>query len=278
MLKQLILFISVFWFSGIQAQTDSTEAIPIEIFIIDSYITPEVPHKLKITFSTSDSCFSKLKIKNNKSFTVSDKLNDNHKFELDLSEIRIDSSFITYSLEVTDRSGMRTESEEFTVELPKEITNTASSNAGFFQMCIGGIVFAIPSISYVRMDGKNYWSLSKEIPLISFYSEGYNYPGGYFSLEYSYIHQAEKKNFLRAGYKQIFQIEGIQYIAPGINLFGDFKGYNGMSAEISFGLFQIKNIFTFYSRYRYNFQLKKSGPDFHEFSIGLYSNFFSINF
>lgn len=271
-MNRIIALFLLFTTIAITAQT--TE--PTEIYVIDSYVSPEKPHRLIISFSTSEECTSVLKVKSSKDYNVSDSLTYNHLIEIDLSDL-FELSSIKYRIVVKNRDNQETVSEEYEVALPNE-TLTATNSSNWYQMCIGGLVFAIPSVEYLVMDGAEYWGLSKEIPLFSFYSGGYNYPFGYINLEYSHYLKAPRKNFMRVGYKHIFQSNEIKYISPGVSLFGDFKGYNGLSAEVSIGLFQIQNIFTVYTRYRYNFQIKSGGKDFYEFSLGLYSNFFSLNF
>ncbi len=274
-LIKIILFSLII---GIQinAQTDTT-ASPVEIFIIDSYITPETPNKFILSFFTSDSTTSKLIIMDKKIFDVSKKLSENHKIEIELKQLNLDSAMFKYVVVAYDRKGNETRSEIYQVELPQGLVISEEQDVGIFRICLGGIVFAIPSPTYLWMNNEHHWSITKEIPLFSFYSVGYNYPAGYLGVEYSYVFDADRKNFLRVGYKQIIQVPEIKYISPGLNYFTDFNGYNGLSAELSIGLFQIQNVFTFYTRYRCNFQLQNNGTDFHEFSIGLFSNFFSLN-
>lgn len=276
---QRILFVFLFIISvKLSAQVDSSKTESTnEIFIIDSYITPDMPHKLVVSFSTTDSCTSVLVLKNIKTFVVSSTFMDTHKIEIELKGEKIDSSIIKYQVAARTKSGVETISEEYEVEVPKEIVLASDNQINWTQMCIGGIVFAIPTLGYVQMEGKEYLGLSKEIPIWSFYSNGYNYPQGYFGIEYSHYLDAEKKNFLRFGYKHMFQLEQIKYLSPGLSFFSDLNGFNGLSSEVSLGLFQIQNIFTLYTRYRYNFQLKNSNTDFYEFSIGLFANFFSLN-
>ncbi|OGU69448.1 MAG: hypothetical protein A2279_10725 [Stygiobacter sp. RIFOXYA12_FULL_38_9] len=270
-MKRLILIFLFCITFQLMAQTE-----PTEIYVIDSYITPETPHRLIVTFSTSEECTSVIKIKSSKTFNVSDSLTDNHRVEIDLADL-FNLTEIKYRILVKNNKKKETTSEEYEVALPSEALLTTTSDNNWYQMCIGGLVFAIPSMEYLVMDGKDYIGLSKEIPLLNFYGNGYNYPAGYIGLEYSHYLNAPHKNFLRLGYKHMFQFREIKYISPGLSFFGDFKGYNGLSAEVSLGLFQIRNIFTVYTRYRYNFQIKSGGKDFYEFSLGLYSNFFSIN-
>jgi hypothetical protein len=277
-MRKTLIFLFFLTFVKIFAQTDSSSAPQNDIFIIDSYITPETPHKLVVSFSTSDSCTSIILLKDIRTFVVSNSFTDNHKIEIELIGIRADSARIKYQINARSRSGIETQSEEYEVEIPKEIALAPDNEINWTQMCIGGLVYAIPSLEYVMMDGGEHLGLSKEIPLWSFYSQGYNYPQGYIGIEYSHYLNATKKNFMRLGYKHMFQSEQIKYIATGLSVFGDFKGYNGLSAEVSLGLFQIQNVFTLYTRYRYNFQLQSGNTDFYEFSLGLYANIFSFNF
>jgi len=269
----LVIFISI----PLAAQTDSLKSSGIEISVIDSYITPELPHKFILSFSTSDSSTSFLVFPNGNRIPVSLKLSEDHKIGIELNKLKVDSSMIKYRVAAIGSRGKETLSEIYTVRIPEGLKISDEMDTGLLSICLGGIIYAIPSPSYVLFKNEHYWSISKEIPLFSFYPKGYNYPAGYISAEYSYISGAERKNFLRAGYKQIIQIPSIEYLSPGIGYFTDFKGYNGFSPEISLGLFQFSNVFTFYARYRYNFQIKTDGTDFHEFSIGLYAHFFSLN-
>jgi hypothetical protein len=143
---------------------------------------------------------------------------------------------------------------------------------------LGGTVFILPSPIYVNWEGKSYFSLNKEIPLIFIRSSGFSYPTGYFSFEYSYIFHAPVRNFLRIGYKHLIEIPGIEYVSPGVNGFTNLKSFNGISPELSIGWFKILDTFTLYSRFRYNFKPGAKYSEFSEISIGLYSGFFAIYF
>lgn len=250
----------------------------IEIFIIDSYISPEAPYKFTLSFFTNDSCFSKVILEDKKEFIITKELTDFHKIEIDINKLQLKDSSINYKILLTFRKNNNYESQWYEVEKPEYLNLENFNSAGLLQVCcFGGVIFGLPSPTILLKGSNKYLSLSKEIPLFSFYSGGYNYPFGYIGAEYAYVFKSDSKNFLRIGYKQIFQLDVIKYVSAGINYFSDFKGYNGISPEISIGLFQVQNVFTFYTRYRYNFQPDRSGTDFHEISIGLFSNFFSIN-
>lgn len=276
MITRILIILLVFCL-GFQKITGQTEEI--EIFIIDSYISPEAPYKFTLSFFTSDSCKSKVIIEDKKEFTVTEEYSEFHKVEIEVNKLQLKNSTIRYKIVLTDRDKHIVESQWFEVEKPEYLDTENLKGGGLLQVCcIGGIIFGLPSPAIVLKENKKYLGLTKEIPLFSFYSGGYNYPFGYLGAEYAYVFNSNSKNFLRIGYKQIFQTDFIKYVSAGVSYFLDFKGYNGISPEISLGLFQVQNVFTFYTRYRYNFQPDRSGTEFYEISVGLYSNFFSINF
>lgn len=249
-----------------------------DIFVIDSFITPEKPHKLYLSFSTNDSCKSNVKINKHKNYVVSNEFTDLHKIEIELNDNDLIAEVITYQITLTFKNNKTITSENYFVELPQELSVKHETSFNYTQMCIGALVFAIPTLNYSFINGKEFLGLSKELPLYNFYNRGYNYPEGYISFEYTHYLKAENKNIIRFGYKYIFQMGQIKYISPGITYLTNLKGFNGISIESSVGLFQIKNVFTTFVKYRYNLLPNKSSNNFYEFSIGLYSNFFSLNF
>jgi hypothetical protein len=270
----LVLFAFVFIVAGIQskAQTDS-----VEINIIDNFVTPESPHNFVLSFFTSENTKSKVLIDKKFEYVVSDTFNDIHKTRIDISKLNFSNYDIPFVIIVEDSAGNKFTSEEYDFQLPKEIKVKSESN--FLLLCLfGGTVFLLPSPVYVFTGNDHYFSLTKEIPLISISKKGFTYPAGYFSLEYSHIFNAPDKNFLRIGYKHIIEVPGIQYISPGVNGFTNFKGFNGISPEVSAGLFKFLDTFIVYIRYRYNVKPGETGSEFHEISLGLYSNFFSLYF
>lgn len=256
------------------AQNDTTG---VEITIIDSYITPELPHTFVLSFFTSDSCTSVLKLGDKYTYKVSEKPTDSHKIEIDLTSLKFDSLLIHYTITATDRN-KKEFSQSFETILSDESLLVKNKNFNLFNICcMGGTIFGLPSPTYVIMDNRSYLALSKEIPLFSFYSGGYNYPSAYLSVEYKYIPKFDAKHQLGLGYKQVYQLPVIEYIAPGAGYFTNFKGNYGLSFETSLGLFKFYNVFTLYTRYRYNQFIGDEKSHFHEISIGLYSNFFSLN-
>jgi len=273
----LILLLSVISFCTGYAQEESTEADSIEVFLIDSYVTPETPHKFILSFFTSRSCRSMLILDKKYEYTISDEFSEDHKAEIDVSGLEFDSTRAPFIIMVEDSLGNRNRSERYDVALPGEYQPRVSQTPNLLLMCcLGGIIFGLPSPTYVIMQDKNYFSLTKEIPILSFYKSSYKYPISYISVEYAHIFDAPRKNFFRAGYKHIFEIPYIRYVSAGANWFTDFKGFNGISPEVSLGLFTLYDVFTVYTKYRYNYEPNQTGADFHELSIGLYSGFFTF--
>ncbi|MBU2506102.1 MAG: hypothetical protein KJ799_05190 [Bacteroidetes bacterium] len=271
----LIFLLTVVFSNAIAQEESQTE---IEFFIIDSYVTPDKPYKIMLMFYTSEDTKSKVIFADETEFNVSKKYNDEHRFELNLSDLEFDSLVIPYRIIAEDRAGIFHESDEFDILLPNDEELLSSSNPNWFTVCcFGGIIFGLPSPTLNLIDGKSAFGLSKEIPIVSFYSSGYNFPVGYFGIEYSYLFDEANTQFLRFGYKHIFQLDQIQYIAPGVNYTIDFNGYTAISPELSVGLLKIYNAFTLFTRYRYNYDISGS-VKYHEISLGLYSNFFSFSF
>ena len=268
-----IVFLSLIIFSNLLLAQQDT----VEIYIIDNYVTPEVPHKLVLSFFTSDFSTSKININGMNEIQVATEPTDNHKIQVDLTNLLSPSKKNYFTIIVEDEAGKSYTSEIEEIFVPEEVVVEGGSN--FLLFCLfGGVVFALPSPVYVTADGNQYFSFTKEIPLIFLRSSGYNYPNGYFSVEYSHIFNAPTRNFFRTGYKQIIEIPALEYVSPGLNYVTNFNGYNGISPEVSLGLFKIFNTFTVYSRYRFNAKPGDTGSEFHEISIGLYSGFFAIYF
>ncbi len=271
----IVLLFVIFSSTSFYAQGRNQEQDSIEVTVIDSYVTPEKPHTFMLSFFTSSDCKSKVLIDNKYEYPVTENYTVNHNIKIDLTNLNFKTKLIPYVIIVQDSAGHTYHSDNYDFELPGEIKVESESN--FLLLCLfGGTVFALPSPVYVSQNSKNYFSLTKEIPIISIRSSRFSYPAGYISAEYSHIFNAPYKNFLRLGYKQIFVVPGIQYISPGIDWFTNFKGFNGASAELSIGWFKLLNTFTVYTRYRFNLAPNHSENNFHEISIGLYSSFFSV--
>ncbi len=251
----------------------------VEVFLIDSYITLEKPHTFVLSFYTSEKVKSKLKFNGEEEFEISSELIDLHNFRLDISEFKFDSLYVPFVILLERETGEIIESEIFETTLPQDYNLNLENAPGFITVCcFGGVIFGLPSPTLVLRGEDQFFGLSKEVPVISFFANGFNYPAGYISIEYSYVDGFEPESFFRIGYKQIIQTPILEYISLGINLTSNLKGFNGISPEISIGIVTIQNVFTLYGKYRFNTNLDNSSVSFNEISFGLYSNFFSINF
>ena len=251
-------------------QTDS-----IEIYLIDAYSTMEVPYTFKLSFYTSDVCKSKVILDNQYEYDVSDTLTDLHKTQIDLSGLKLTAKVVPFMIITEDSQGNQFTSETFDFDLPYEPEIKGGSN--LFQLCLfGSAIFLLPYPNLVVIDGKGYFSLTKDIPVISFRSRSLNYPGSYISIEYSYIFNSDINNYLRLGYKQFYETPVLRYLSPGVSAYTNFSGGNGFGIELSAGLFTIEDTFTLYTRYRYNLKPGSSKENFYEISLGLYSGFFSL--
>jgi hypothetical protein len=245
------------------------------VYLIDGYVKPEPPLKFVLSFFTSDIAKSVVVIDGRYSSPVSDEFTDMHKLEIDLEEMKFYEKIVPFVIIIENESGKTFTSETFDFDLPFEPEIKGGSD--FVQLCLfGAAIFLLPYPNYIIHNGQGSFSLTKEIPLISFRSSNLNYPAGFLSLEYSYIFDAEAKNYLRAGYKKIYELPHLKYLSPGISLYTNFLGNNGVGLELSAGLFTIEDTFTFYARYRYNIKPGDSSDNFHEMSLGLYSGFFSF--
>ena len=266
----LFLVFTLFSIANLFSQSDS-----IEVYLIDAYSTTVIPYTFKLSFYTSDTCKTKVLLEDKYEFEVSARFTDFHKTEIDLTDLDFDGKVVDFVIISETGSGEVYRSEKFDFDLPFE--PQIKSGSDLFTLCLfGSAIFLLPYPSYVSDGHSSYFSLTKEIPVISFRSRSLNYPSGYLSLEYSYIFDAQERNFLRAGYKRIVELPHIEYVSPGITLYTNFKTNQGISPEISVGLFTIKDTFTFYGRYRYNITLHSAGKNFSEIYIGLYSGFFSL--
>jgi hypothetical protein len=229
-----------------------------------------------VLFNTSDSCKSKIVLQDKDTITISETLTDNHKKLIDLSKYKFDSTASYFTILVETSSGVKTTSERFEIQAPAE--KQPETSGGEFISCVyGGVIFLVPTVDMNFFKDKNHIGLSKELPLVSFYNGGYTYPETFISAEYSYVFGVPQKNYLRLGYKYLIQTDYGKFFVLGLNGFTSFKGYNGISPEVTWGAFTYNEVFTVYARYRYNTNFKNPANSFSEVSIGLYSWFFSVH-
>ncbi|MBS4035499.1 MAG: hypothetical protein KGZ85_13590 [Ignavibacterium sp.] len=272
-MKILGIIISFFlWHLFVYAQQEES----IEVFLIDAYATPEIPHTFVLSFFTSEPSVTKVKLEKKYVYDVSTEFSEIHNISIDLSKLEFENKTVKFIIESTDSLGNTSINDEYDFDIPFE--PVIESGSSLFTFCLfGGMIFALPAPGYVNNDFGDYFSLTKEIPVLSFRSRSFHYPASYISIEYTYIFNANGRNLFRAGYKRLFELDFIKYISPGLTAFTNFKGQNGIAPEVSLGLFTIfNNSFTVYSRYRFNYKPNDNSANFHEVNLGLYSSFFSF--
>ena len=271
-MKKLFYIFLLFFPATISVTAQETDSI--EVYLIDAYVKPELPHKFILSFFTSDVCKSSVIIDDNYEYTVNDEFSDMHKTEIEITDLEFEDKIVNFVIFYEDEAGNKYIGEVFDFDLPYE--PEVKEGSDLLQVCLfGGAIFLLPYPNLVFQSGESFFSLTKEIPIISFRSKSRKYPAGFLSLEYSYIYYTSGKNYLRAGYKQFYELPYIEYFSPGVSLYTNFLGNNGIALETSIGLFTIVDTFTLYTRYRYNIKPGASPGNFHEVSLGLYSSFFS---
>jgi hypothetical protein len=278
-MKKLILVILVL-LVGVNenfAFQNFTQRDSVEVYLLDSYIAPEKPTVFNLSFISSVPVKSGILLDNKYRIVISDSLTDSHQAKIDLAGKEFPGKVVPFYITVEDSAGNITRTDSYNLDFPKEIKIEKESNFLLLGLFFG-TQFLLPSPEYVRTNNTDFFALTKEIPLISFRSQNINFPFGYFSIEYTHIFNADASNFFRLGYKQIIELPIFKYISPGISGFTNFDGFSGIGLETSLGLADILNTFTLYVRYRFNTQPGKSERNFHEISLGIYSNFFSFHF
>ncbi len=281
-MKKIILFYLLFFVASFQvfsqedleSVNDSSE---IEVYLIDAYVKPEPPLTFILSFFTSEVCLSNVIIDDKYEFVVSNEFNDAHSAKIDISNIKFSDKNVNFVIETIDSLGKKYLSEEFEFDLPYD--PVIEEGSSIWTVCLfAGSVFLLPMPGYAASNGNHYYSLTKEIPFVSFRAKRGNYPSSYISLEYTYVFEARYNNYLRLGYKKIFPVDNIEYISPGLTAYTNFMGQNGIAPEVSIGWFTLFDTFTVYTRYRYNIKIKDSNSNFHELNLGLYTRFFSLYF
>ncbi len=272
--KYFLFLISIFS-TVLMGQEESD----LEFFLIDSYVTPEKPHTFNLVFFTSMEVKTEVIIADNYRIKISEDYLEDHSAKIDFSQYQFSDKNVSYQLVAEDRDGIKYFSEMYELTLPYEkFIETKKGSEPISTILFGMFLYLIPSPNLVVIENNSYFGLTKELPIITFYSSGYNYPSANISFEYSHFYNAPISDILRLGYKQIYTLDAIEYVSPGISIFTNFNGFNGAAAEFSIGLFKVYGVFTVYARYRYNVKPNNFNKDFHEISVGLYSHFFTIDF
>ncbi|AFH49844.1 Hypothetical protein IALB_2139 [Ignavibacterium album JCM 16511] len=275
-MKKLIIIVLTIFITHLNfAQSEDTTQQGIEIFLIDAYCKPDTPHPFILSFYTDVPAKSKVILEKKYEFDVSKDFSEMHNIQIDITKLTFTDKQVQFVIQVEDSLGNRVTSETFDFDLPYEPVITGGSS--LLTLCLfGGFVFLLPTPNYVIQNNQSYFSLTKEIPFLSFRSKSFRYPASYFAIELTYIFKTEDKKFFRMSYKRLFELPVIEYVAPGIGGYTNFAGNNGIAPEFTVGLFRLFDTFTIFTRYRYNFQPSGNKSHFHEINLGLYSGFFSI--
>jgi len=255
-------------------ETDA-DSIGMEVFLIDAYVKQEPPYIFILSFYTSEVCLSNVIIDNKYEYLVSSGLSEAHSAKIDITDLKFLDKNVSFIIETIDSSGKKSKSESFEFDLPYE--PMISEGSSIWTLCLfAGSVFVLPMPGLMDYSSIGYYTLTKEIPIISFRSKKGNYPSGYVATEYTYRFGDQDNHYLRFGYKKIIPIDYIEYISAGVSAYTNFSGQNGFAPEVSLGWFTLLDTFTFYTRYRYNFKPGDSNSNFHEINLGLYTRFFSL--
>lgn len=273
----LLIFVLLFGINKIPAMSVSAQGDSVEVYLLDSYIAPEKPTIFNLSFISSAPVKSRIMLDNKYEIVISDTLADSHQSKIDLAGKSFSGKVVPFYIIVTDDAGNVSRTDSYDLDFPKEIKIEKESNFLLLGVFFG-TQFLLPAPEYVHTNNADFFALTKEIPLISFRSQNINYPFGYVGIEYTHIFNADASNFFRLGYKQIIELPVFKYLSPGISGFTNFDGFSGVSMEASLGLTDLLNTFTLYARYRFNAQPSHTDRNFHEISLGIYSNFFSFHF
>lgn len=281
LLYAIFIALGVSGFTAFFAQdsTGTTTESTTEIYLIESFVPVEAKTEFHLGFYTSEACKSKIIVAGKYEFPVSDILTENHKSKINISSIPTDTLFLPFVIVVENESGIISSSEQYELQIPaKNEVPLAESSGGEFAGCLfGAAMYAIPTIDYNFYKGKSTWGLSKELPIVSFYNRGYNFPTHYIAVEYSYVNDVMNRNLGRLGWKYIYDLSVGEFLILGINGVTDFKGYNGISPDISWGLYSFNDVYTLYARYRYSTNFSATARDCHTISLGLCTWFFSVH-
>ncbi len=273
MLRSFLIFAAVL-FSTVTmlAQEDSfPTGDSVEVFVVESYILPENPDTLLLTFFTSDFAKSYLLIGQDK-ILISPQPLDRHEAKIGIKNYKDGKPQIVCYILTETEDGKTSHSDPLQLDIPQEYR--FSENTGsLFGCLIGGVVFAAPNLGVAFRGKESGFSVGKEIPFLTFYVSENHYPFGYISAEYQYITKPNR-NIFRVGYKHIIDIPVLAYISPGITGFTDFLGTAGAGVEMNLGLFTISNVFTVNLRGRVNAAPQKQ--PFWEVGVNVFSSFFTF--
>lgn len=160
------LFLAVFTLSCyINAQDFEYDSDFYEVFLIDSYVTPEIPHTFVLTFFTPDEVTSKISIDDNYEFIISEVATEDHNTKIDISQIHFDSLYVTCKIMMKDADGNDLFSEPFELALPNSYEIAMDDAPGLLTTCcFGGVVFGLPSPNVILTEEGSFFSLTKRNP------------------------------------------------------------------------------------------------------------------
>ncbi|HPI37094.1 MAG TPA: hypothetical protein PK397_04035 [Ignavibacteriaceae bacterium] len=276
-MRILISIFTLLFFIMVPPFSMALEQDSIEVYLIDSFVPPENPDVFIVSFYTSDTCLSAILIDGKYEVKISEIFSDNHRAEIDISKYAFRNDKVEFLLitEDAEKNKYKSEKYEFTIPI-KKVVQAGGSN--LMSCLFGSIVFLTPSPTLVLTKDEKFFSLSKDLPVFAFYSGGFNYPKGYLFVGYSHTFNFAYRNLARLGFKYIFEVPYIEFVSPGISGFSNMKGFNGVSSEVTLGLFKVYSVFTVTAGSRFNIKPGTAGSEFWEFNVGLFSSFFTLHF
>lgn len=284
----LLIFTLVFFQAGYMLQNNlifAQEEEEFELYLIDNYLRSNEPSKLVISWMTNVEAKSKVNIPSLGTFTASDTLTDKIFLVIDVSKLLDTPGDYDFSILSELEDGTEIQSEKFIFTVPnQEIqpldTKRSEFSYYFYTCCVGGSLWLVPSLGLSMNDKTSKFTISKEMPLLSFGSSSAfkNYPYSYVFTGYTHTLKGDAQNIFRYGYRQLFELKKIiNYLSIGLSGFTNFKGANGISPEVSFSFLRILSTFDLYFLYRFDKELKNGNYSSHQIQLGLYTSSFSLN-
>lgn len=278
MKKFMVLVLLFAFFQNYKCSLKSADST--EVYIIDSYITSESPKRFCLSFSTTDPCLSRLTV-SSRSYSISDSLRTEHGISIRLDSLGVNKGF-DYSIRLLDSEGKF--SGDFNYSVPDYGTDSSSVTSGapgnfYLSCCMGSALFALPYAGYYHQPDGAGFAILKPLPLLVLKSNMLGSSVYFASLYYSHHFKdgsLAPSDYYGAGAGTRQDCPLIDFLMPELSYVLNFKGYGGIMASVTAGLFRMTEGFTFCARYSYSASVS-GGKNFHEISAGIFSNFFSLN-
>jgi hypothetical protein len=256
-----------------------------ELYLIDNYVRTNEPSKLVLSWMTNLKAKSQVNISSLGTFTASDTLTDKIFLVLDVSKLLDKPGDYDFYILSELEDNTQIQSEKFILTIPyQEIQLLAAKQSEFssyfYTCCLGGSFWLLPSFGVQFSNSAKNFTISKEIPLISFGSKSVfkNYPYSYIFAGYTYTLKGEVQNIFRYGYRQLFELQAfLNYFSIGLSGFTNFRSVNGISPEFSFSFLKVLSTFDLYLLYRYDNELLHGKYKSHHIHLGLFTSSFSLN-